>query len=57
MSDCGCNTTENKNEKPVEFAVWFFTVRDLQNFSHRSISLQLLRFSQWCNGGFWCHGM
>jgi len=53
----GCNGTEYKNEKPVEFAVWFFTVRDLQNFFHRSISFQLLWFSQWCNWGFWCHGM
>jgi hypothetical protein len=57
MSVCGCNRTEYKNEKPVEFAVWFFTLRDLQNFFHRSISLQLLWFSQWCNWGFWCYGM
>lgn len=57
LSTCGCNAAEYKSEKPVEFAVWFFTVRDLQNFSHRAISLQLLRFSQRYNWGFWCHGM
>jgi len=47
----------NTKMKNQLFAVWFFTVKDIQNFFHRSISLRLLRFSHWCNWGFWCHGM
>jgi len=29
----------------------------LTKFLPRVYSLQLLWFSQWCNWGFWCHGM